>query len=243
MVIRASACLLGLIFGVFACIGQAQAAALRIAPILVDVPRGATSTIELNNLEDRPAKIQIRIFRWSQKDGKNVLLPTRDVVASPPFANIKPGGRFKVRIVRLSKRPVSGEESYRLLIDQIPQRSTVSNLNVGIALRYSLPIFFGKTQPADGNLQWAVTQRDGRTFVTATNNGSRRVRLTGLQLQDRAGRTLSLGQGLTGYVLGRSRATWSVKGQFNNTGRSRVAITAQTENGRIQSEATLQTAQ
>jgi len=230
----------------FACFmsSQSQAAALRIAPILVDVAKGATSTIELHNLERQQATVQVRIFRWSQANGKDQLLETRDVVASPPFVKLKPGRRNKIRIVRLTKRPLSGEESYRLLIDQVPERRRASALKVGIALRYSVPVFFGSNPQERPRLSWSVRQRGGKTYVTATNSGQRRARLTGLSLSSQAGKSLSVKKSLVGYVLGNSSATWTLNGQLvPSGGQGRISIIADTAYGKIRSKATLQTAQ
>ena len=220
-----------------------HAAALRVAPIIVDVAKGATSTIELQNLAQSEAAVQVRIFRWQQKDGRNQLVPTRDVVASPPFTKIRPGRRNVIRIVRLSKRPVVGEESYRVLIDEIPKRQKGRAMKVGIALRYSLPVFFGANPISDTKLKWSVVQHNGQTIVKAVNPGARRVRLSALTLADRSGRILRFGKGLNGYVLGRSTATWKAKGGISARRNARVRITARTENGTIESEAKLRTAQ
>jgi len=148
------------------------AAALRVAPLLIDVRKGATSTIELQNLGRDVTNVQIRIFKWVQKDGKRQLLKTRDVVASPPFAKIRPGKRNTIRVVRLSRRPLGAEESYRLLIDEIPTRKKTKRFQVGIALRYSLPVFFGTQSAETSGLKWTVVQKNGETIVTAKNNGS-----------------------------------------------------------------------
>ena len=240
---RFAALLFGSIIVAILPTGPSQAAALRVAPIIVDVARGATSTVELQNLGRSETTVQVRVFRWVQKGGLNKLVPTRDVVASPPFTKIKPGRRNIIRIVRLSKRPVVGEESYRILVDELPKRKTARSIRVGIALRYSLPVFFGSNSQSDSRLRWSVVQKNGETIVTATNPGNRRVRLSALTLSDRSGRRLRFSKGLTGYVLGRSTATWKTKGMISAGASARVRITASTENGTIESEAKLRTAQ
>ncbi len=221
-----------------------SAASLKIAPILIEVPRGATSKLRLQNLETYPVDVQIRVFRWVQENGKDKLVPTRDVVASPPFAKIKPGGRNVIRLVRLSKRPIRGEESYRLLIDEIPRKSRQATNAIGFAVRYSLPVFFGRTRPADNQIVWTVSQRNGITRVTATNPGERRVRLSAMRIKSATGRSVSFGNGLVGYVLGKSTAKWQARGTLGKAGtKTRLTITANTENGTIQSEARLKAAQ
>ena len=237
-VVSSAACLLSCVLAVTVC----EAASLRVAPITVEVPQGAASALRLQNLERQPVDVQIRVFRWVQKDGKDQLLPTRDVVASPPFARLKPGGRNIIRIVRLAKRPVRGEESYRLLIDEVRRRKRARSPNVGIALRYSLPVFFGRA--SRGRVAWSATERGGYTYITATNLGERRAKLSALTVKAVRGRAVSFGQGLVGYVLGRSTATWKVRGTTGVRGRGRrVIITAKTEHDTIRQEAKLRTAQ
>ena len=86
-------------------------------------------------------------MRWSQVDGKELLEATDDVVASPPFATLASNTSYTVRIVRQSAAPVLKEENYRLLIDQLPDEQSSKKNVIGIAIRYSLPIF---VRPANG---------------------------------------------------------------------------------------------
>jgi P pilus assembly chaperone PapD len=70
-------------------------ASMQIAPILLDLQApAAASTIDLTNQAPQPASIQVRVFAWTQVDGKEGLTPTNDVVASPPFATIAPGAKL-----------------------------------------------------------------------------------------------------------------------------------------------------
>ena len=53
-----------------------------------------------------------------------------------------PNTDYTVRIVRTKKEPVAKEESYRLLIDELPAAAGSQGAAVNIALRYSIPVFF-----------------------------------------------------------------------------------------------------
>ena len=108
-------------------LGEAsEAASLRVAPTTISlVAPDAASVLSLRNDDKRPINVQIRVFRWTQVDGVDRLEPARDVVASPPAARLAGGAATTVRIVRVSKAPVSGEESYRLLVDELPDPSRV----------------------------------------------------------------------------------------------------------------------
>src|SRR5689334_20358942 len=69
-----------------------SAASLRIEPVIIDVPApGAAGLLTLHNDDMSEVTVQIRVFRWTQVNGKDALDPTTDVVASPPAIKLSPG--------------------------------------------------------------------------------------------------------------------------------------------------------
>ena len=114
-----------------------------------------------------------------------------------------------MRLVRVSKQPVAAEESYRLLIDELPDQKAQGNRVINLILRYSIPVFFFRPDAGAAKLKWSVEQRDGKLRVSAANDGDRHVRLAGLNIRDRNGTSISFGAGLTGYVLGHSGMQWA----------------------------------
>jgi fimbrial chaperone protein len=182
-----------------------QAASLQVAPVSVEVTApGATATVNLRNQGDRPLNGQVRVFRWRQVDGVDKLEPTQDVVASPPMVTLRPNMSYVVRIVRTKKAPVTAEESYRLLIDELPEAAAKRRSAVNIVLRYSIPVFFTPKGTVAGKLKWELQRRNSKLFLLARNDGDRRVRLSALKITDKKGKTISLGSGLAGYVASRS---------------------------------------
>jgi len=106
--------------GWFAASG-ASAASLQVTPVLLEVVApGAAATVTLRNNGARPIATQVRVFRWIQESGGERLEPTEDVVASPPAVELQPGQDYVARVVRVTKKPVVGEESYRLFVDELP---------------------------------------------------------------------------------------------------------------------------
>src|SRR6266481_5415488 len=102
-----------------------RGASLQVVPVSIEVPApGATATLKLRNEGPAPINAQIRVFRWSQANGEEKLEPTDDVVASPPMASLAPKADYVVRLVRVTKRPLSEGESYRLLVDELPDAKT-----------------------------------------------------------------------------------------------------------------------
>lgn len=218
----------------------AQAASLRVAPVMLDLTAPtAASAIRVWNDASRPINVQIRVFRWVQRDGESIYEPTDRVVASPPITTLQPGAENIIRIVRTSKQPVRGEESYRLVVDELPDPSRRKAGTVTLVVRHSIPVFFDTMGASGADPSWTVSRRGGGFVVTARNDGAKRLRISDLALQN--GKTvMARRKGLVGYVLGNSTASWFVPG----TGRGRpsggsVTISADSEAGRFNAIARL----
>jgi fimbrial chaperone protein len=215
----------------------ALAAARWLAPGIasrdVQAP-GAAAIITLRNDGADPLNAQIRVFRWVQVNGEERLEPTDDVVASPPITTMAPRTNQTVRLVRVTKRPAAAGESYRLLVDELPEAKARQQRAVAIVVRYSIPVFFYPRDAAAARLTWSLGRSGGRDYITATNDGDRHVRVSALNLHDASGATISLGNGLAGYVLGRSTMRWAVPGnsQRLNPANS-IMISAQGDSGPI----------
>jgi fimbrial chaperone protein len=212
-----------------------QAGSLQVEPVLIDViAPGAASTVTLRNDGDTRVDAQIRVFRWSQVDGQEKLEPTDDVVASPPAITVAPKTNYVARIVRVSKRPILGEENYRLFVDQLPDLAQQRNGAVKLVVRHSIPVFFGAPDKTIPTLAWSVAINGGQVTVTSRNSGERRLRIAALNLQDSNGRVISFGNGLVGYALGKSTMRWSAHGGAQGFGSGGpVSISAQGDNGPI----------
>ena len=147
-------------------VSSSQATSLQISPVLVEVPApGAASKLLLKNSGSELVKAQIRIFKWIQENGKDKLVPTRDVVASPPLVKISPKGTNIVRVIRISKTPTDGEEAYRIIVDQLPDRSKKSGVAVKLQMRYSVPVFFGGSQGDEPSLAWKIKNHGSNLVV------------------------------------------------------------------------------
>lgn len=121
----------------------ATAASLRVAPINLDVKTGTTSTtLRVWNTEKTPVRIQVRVFRSTHTGSKDTLTPTTDVVASPPLGLLKPGGENLIRIVRVATTPVGPHETYRVLVDQLPDPAAHKAGVVNVLVRHAIPLRF-----------------------------------------------------------------------------------------------------
>ncbi len=180
---------------------------------------------------------QIRIFRWTQVNGADSLTPTDDVAASPPAVSLRPSTDYTVRVVRTTKEPVAKEESYRLLIDELPGPASGAAASVSIALRYSIPVFFTVPGPAAAPKLSFELQRTNKPVIVVSNAGDRRVRLAKLKFTDGKGVVANFGDGLAGYVLGHSSRNFEVPANAKGFGAGGVvSMSAQSDTGPIEAK-------
>ncbi len=186
------------------------AAALRVTPISVDrVAPAARSKPDGVERRPGPDHAQVRIFRWRQSEkGAEILEPTEDVIVSPPILKLVPGTDYTVRIVRISKTPVAGEEAYRIFADELPARIAALENTVKLLVRYSIPVFFSAAGAKPASVTWTAKAVAGRLLVQATNHGARRLRISQLRISRGREPAAVLVGGLAGYVLGDSTMTW-----------------------------------
>lgn len=218
----------------------ASAGSTRVSPTIIAVPAsGAASTLRLQNAGDQDVTVQVRVYRWTQSGGIDHLTQTDSVVASPPIATLRSGHSQTVRIVRVTKSPLQGEESYRVLVDEIPDRKRTRRNAVTLAVRHSIPAFFGEASTRPDSLQWTIERAGDSLSCVVRNMGEQRVRVASLELRNTAGQTISRREGLVGYVLGHSSVRWPMCGDGKRLHSDNIDISALTENGPIRATGTV----
>jgi len=218
---------------------MAHASSLSVSPVSIQVAApGATSSLTLENSGTDAITSQIRVYKWTQENGQDVLTPTKEVVASPPFLKLPAGAKNVVRVVRMVKSLVPQEDAYRLVVDELPKNATESSVGVGISLRYSLPVFFTGVAASPPALAWSASVSGGQIILKAENTGGRHMRLANLHI-DSGGKTITLSSGLAGYVLQGSDKVWTIKNTAKFSPGTTVSVSAEGDNGPIKATAKL----
>ncbi len=219
-----------------AAVNACNAASLQVSPVTIDMPpSGSAAVIALRNGGNKPLSAQIRVFKWTQVDGEDVLEPTESVVASPPSIDLIGDQTYSVRILRTDETPVTQSEYYRLIVDELPESATPRPGTVNMVMRYSIPVFFEQADGEQPRLSWSYKKANGRVSLTLRNDGDRHVRISNLNLKGSLGGAVNFGAGLVGYALAHSQVVWTRNSKGFSGGPSKV--TAQSDMGPINGEA------
>lgn len=187
--------------------------------------------------------LQARVYIWEHKQGEDNLVAQSNFMISPPMAKVAPGKKQLFRIVNRAGVPANKMHSYRVIIDEVPQKvnmnasdNTEITQGVQFQFRYSIPLFvYGKglsndmrqkLEPTDvaNKLTWVVSNQLGKNSVKITNNSDYYVNIS--QLTFSKDRKSDIG----GYLLpGQSRewvlpgeVTGSLFGSIDNSGLLRL---------------------
>lgn len=208
--------------------------------------------LQLSNGGSQTFEAQVRVMRWTQEGGKDRLLPADEIVASPAILRVAPGEPQTVRLVRVRSGPTEREQSFRVLVDELPgAQRAAAGPGLKMLMRYSIPVFVAPAAaagprvprvPADPLTPTDISRvsarllpaGEGRTELRVHNEGARALRISQLSSQRASGARQSLGEGLIGYVLPGQQMSWplnlaqplpadlSLKARFNDDREARA---------------------
>ncbi|WP_231755153.1 molecular chaperone [Bordetella sp. N] len=188
----------------------ARAASLQITPVTVNLrPDESATAITLSNDGTEPIYGQVRVFRWDQANGDDALLPTQDMVASPPLIQMAPGSRQIIRLLRTGPQAPQAEQSFRVLIDEIAPPDLGAQSGVTVRLRYSVPIFITPGAITPPKMTWTVQRVGGQWVLEARNDGGLRAQVAAVQLIS-GDRVYDINKGLLGYALAGRTRRWQL---------------------------------
>jgi fimbrial chaperone protein len=225
--------------GIFAA-SVAGAAEFGVTPTLVELgPQKTRDALTVSNAGDTPAVIQARVLAWTQEGGREVQVPSQDLIVTPPIFTVSPGQRQIVR-VGLRRMPDPGREtSYRLELEEVPDRTESAGASLRIVLKISLPVFYRPPNAAP-SLRWEARRIAPASIrLSVRNAGNAHAKITALELASPGAVTPLARHDGTLYVLpgGVQELTFKASGPL---GEDPIRIIATTNAGRVETNAVLQ---
>ncbi|MGR2824554.1 molecular chaperone [Acinetobacter sp. 1124_18A] len=191
-----------------------NAATIRLSPVNVEILSNQTAaSISLFNQSNESTDVQIRVFEWTQKNGQDQLTPTDEIAISPPFLKLQSNDSYNLRVVRINPTPISGEKTYRIIIDELPKpidsRKVAQGVNV--LLRSSLPVFV-VNKDAITQLNWKIDTNQEAPSLNISNIGNRHALLNNLMLVDTtANKSYPIKVNtVNGYILAEQTRSYSI---------------------------------
>ncbi len=204
--------LLGGLLVFFLSSSASHAGSFQVNPVRVELSaQEKSAVIRVLNTGDETVTIQSQVLAWSQQDGTDQLIPTREVLVSPPIFRLKPGATQIVRVGLLRQIDEHRELSYRLQIEEIPSPPAPDFKGLQVALRIGMPVFIKAKDKAAQDLHFSVSKpTNGNLELFITNQGNAHAQLYELTIHAKEGQALGAHNN-SFYILPGQRRSMSFK--------------------------------
>lgn len=192
------------IAAVLAAVTGAHAGTFSVSPVRIFMQaRERATAVTIQNEGATELVMQAELFQWSQgNDGTDKLTPTEDLILAPPILRLGPGARQVVRLASLKPPPTGAQESYRLIVREVPEAlPQAAGVNVQVALAFSLPVFI--TPPGTAPVLACTPRITASTVATVTceNSGRAYAQPVAMNLTLANGAALGNADIRGGYIL------------------------------------------
>lgn len=216
----------------------AYAGSFSVSPVRATLSaRQSAGSLTVRNDGENPSVIQIEIAGWSQKEGREVFVPTSEVLATPPIFTVPAGGSQVIR-VGLRRAPDTNRElTYRLFLQEVPPPPRPGFQGLQVALRISIPVFVLPVAEAKPVLAWSAVPVDqGQFKLRVANTGNAHAQIANFTLS-RPGFEQLTTQQVAAYVLPGESREWAVKSPVQPG--AVLHLTAKTDGDDVQTEVTV----
>lgn len=223
--------------------GSANAAGWEIDPVRIELStQQQTAALSVKNTTNQTTSIQIQAVTWSQRGGKDIFTPTKELLVSPPIVTIAPNSEQIIRVALRRDADAAKELSYRLNLQELPPKQSLNFTGVKVALRVTLPVF---VQPINGGavpkMEWDILRmQSDQLKVTLRNPGNAHVQISDFALYVPGNEKSIAGESGSSYVLEGQTHEWLLKANsLENITGNRLRITAFTDANNIDTEIAL----
>ncbi len=191
-----------------------SAAGWNIDPLRIDLsPTKNTAAMTITNASNQTTTIQIQPVAWSQVQGKDVYLPTKELLVTPPIVTIPAKSSQIIRMALRIPADKSNETAYRINLQEISPTTSDNMTAVDVAMRVSVPVFiqpqFGKAEP---KLSWKVSSApDNMIKMELYNVGNAHVKITDFTLLSVGVEHAVATETGANYILAGQSHTWLLK--------------------------------
>jgi fimbrial chaperone protein len=224
-----------------ACTLPVSAAQFTITPVRIFMtPKDRAVAVTVTNDSDEEVVMQADLYSWKQKaDGSDDLALTEDLILTPPILKLAPRARQVVRLARLTPPPAGVQQTYRLIVREVPEARGSAQIQLQVALAFSLPVFISPPG-VKRDLQCGVERAaPDQVRAVCSNAGTAYTQIRTLEVQDEKGAKLAA-RDTGGYLLPTVRRTFDIKRADGKIAAGKVRLQVALDDGTSQSfDATL----
>ena len=219
----------------------ANAASFGVSPVRVTLSESQQmGALTVRNDGTEPVSMQLEVLNWSQEAGKDVLTPSRELLANPPIFTVPAGGSQLVRVGLRRAPDAQRELTYRVILQELPPPPNPNFMGTRMLMRISLPVFVLPEVDAKPVLLWqAARTPQGALKISLTNNGNAHIQIANFKLSLPGSVQPWVTKESAEYVLPGQSRDWTLPANSENPAPPlgvTLQLFAQTDVGDIEAE-------
>lgn len=160
------------------------AASFSVSPVIAHITEQERITsFTIKNQAQSQTAIESQLFRWQQINGEEKLTPAPELLVTPAIFKLDGSASQIIRVGIRQPVTTEQEQSYRLILKEIPSLPKPGFQGLNVLLRISIPIFVSKNL-ASPTLNWrASVDENGKLVLDIDNSGFGHTKLLHISLQ------------------------------------------------------------
>ncbi len=219
----------------FILLAASAANAVTISPTSVEIsPTKKVVTLTFVNDTARDINVQSSILSWTQTNGKDAYVPSKDIVVVPAIATVKAGKTQTFRVSKVTFDTAEVEKSYRLYLEDVsPDFVDPKQQDIGVTFKFNqnLPVYYSTSKAKANRVFKAAScaaDNAQQACIRIDNNDSRRLTVTNVVFQSATGKPQDdIDAGVVGTVL----ATGFKEFRFNKPANASSSVVVKTTFG------------
>jgi fimbrial chaperone protein len=185
------------------------AATFGVTPVRIDLSAGRpNAVIQIENMSDERVLLQAHVVTWSFAGTADQYADTDDILLNPPIFALEPHQRQFVRLGIRHVNESAVERTYRLILEQVPEKPKPGFSGLTTILRISVPVFAIPRTKVSPKVSWHAERTGTGIKLVAVNRGSAHIQLTHFELSEPESQTTPLTKTMTEYLLPGQSKVW-----------------------------------
>jgi len=188
------------------------AKAITITPTVVEIsPAKKVVNLTFTNDTARDINLQSSILLWTQTNGKDTYVPSKDIVIVPAVVTVPAGKSQSFRVSKLAFDNADLEKSYRLYLEDVtPDFIDPKAKDSGVTFKFNqnLPVYYSTAKPKTNKAFKATicpSDNKQQTCVRVDNSEASRVTVQNISFKAASGKNQDdVDAGVVGTVLATS---------------------------------------
>ena len=209
-----------------------HAVSIELTPLQIKLSANAKVAVSMvRNAGTEESVMQVTLNKWTLDGERYAYAQSQELVFTPATFRLAPGKQQIVRVSLLAGPPAANENSYRLLVEEVPPPPSPNVTQTRLVVRHDLPVFVMQTEAPKLALDISLDCAVDGARLRLTNTGNVHTRLHSVVLHGTPVAQVLGSWDTFDYLLPNARKSWGLAQVAPTAVGKTFQVTALTDRG------------